>query len=127
MNKLQREMHEIEAAKLKEILLRAEGNLKTAADLLDMPKSTLSTTLQRKHPALLDYARRLRARRGNERGRPRLRSPAHDKKSVGSAWRKSKHCLAVAARELGIPASTLRDLLVRYDLPMKGKEKRRAG
>jgi transcriptional regulator with GAF, ATPase, and Fis domain len=125
MNKLQREMHEIEAAKLKEILLRAEGNLKVAAGLLDMPKSTLSTTLQRKHPTLLAYARRLRARKGNERGRPRAVNPAHDKKTVGTAWRKAKQVLAVAARDLGIPASTLRDLLIRYDLPMK--EKRRAG
>lgn len=121
MNKFKQSMREHEAKQMKDVLLLVSGNLKSASEILGMPKSTFSTALRRKHPKLLDYARSLRARQGNERGRPRNTDPAHNKKSVGTAWRRSKHCIAVAARDLSIPASTLRDLLIRYDLPVKKK------
>jgi len=116
LNKLQESVHEFEAQRIDAALTQANGNLRIAAEALGIPKSTLATILQRKHPVLLQKSRQLRAHCGNERGRPRSDNASHDMDAVLAAWSKSGEILAVAARDLKIPASTLRDLLVRYKI-----------
>jgi transcriptional regulator with GAF, ATPase, and Fis domain len=115
-NRLQNEMHEFEAAKIREALSRTDGNLKNTAEILDMPTTTLTSTLQRRHPKLLEYARTLRAKKGNERGRPRIEASERTKKAVKVAWRKADGILAEAARLLKLPASSTRELLIRYEM-----------
>lgn len=115
-------MHEFEAKKLGEALRTTSGSLRRAAELLEMPHSTLATLLQRKHPELLDKARALRAKNGNELGRPRDNKPEHSKRVVLAAWKKNGNVLSATARALDIPPSTLRDLLIRYGVPMKKKK-----
>lgn len=115
-NKLQNELHQFEAAKIREALARTDGNLKNAAEILDMPTTTLTSTLQRRHPKLLEYARTLRSKKGNERGRPRIESHERTRKAVRAAWRKGDEVLAEAARLLKLPASSTRELLIRYEI-----------
>ena len=115
-NKLQNEIYEFEAAKIREALSRAGGNLKNAAEILDMPTTTLTSTLQRRHSKLLEYARTLRSKKGNERGRPRIESHERTRKVVKAAWRKADGILAEAARLLSLPASSTRELLIRYEV-----------
>ncbi len=115
-NKLQKEMLEFEAAKIREALVSTGGNLKNASALLDMPPTTLTSTLQRRHPKLLEYARSLRERKGNGRGRPRIESHERTVRAVRSAWKKADGILAEAARLLKLPASSTRELLIRYEI-----------
>lgn len=121
MNTLQKAMLEVESSRIWDALVRQEGNVHRAADVLGVPKSTLMTRLKRYHGTLLDKARELRGRKGNARGRPRI--AGRTKRIVGSAWRKSGQSIAECARLLDLPESSVRDLLVRYDLPLKKKKK----
>lgn len=120
---LSEEMLKIERVKLKEAIVRENGNLKRAAETLGIPHSTLTSKLDRHHPDLQERARRLRAKKGNEsgRGRPRLQDKERSKKAVERALRKSGYCYAEAARILKIPASTVQMLVQRYDLPVGPK------
>ncbi len=115
-NRLQSDMHEFEASKIRDALTRTGGNLKNAAEILDMPTTTLTSTLQRRHPKLLEYARTLRSKKGNERGRPRIEGNTRTKKAVRVAWRKADGILAESARLLKLPASSTRELLIRYEI-----------
>lgn len=115
-NKLQEEMNAFESAKIRKALTKSDGNLKKAAAILSMPVTTLASALQRRHRDLIDFARNLRAKKGNARGRPRIEANARTKRAVKAAWGKSDGVLAEAARDLKLPASSTRQLLLRYGL-----------
>jgi len=121
---LKEEIRELEGLKFDEAITGAGGNLKAAAESLDMLSSTLSMSLQRHYPELLDKARELRREHGNVLGRPRSGNPKHSRDAVQDAWVWSKHTLSVAARNLGVPPSTFRDLMIRHGL---FKKRRRRG
>lgn len=118
---LQGEMQKVEAARLREAIIAESGNLARVADVLGMAKSTLTSKLVRNYEDLLEYARSLRDKRGEGRGRPRKRENERTRKAVTRAWTSSGRVYSVAAKELGIPASSCRELVHRYGLPAKPK------
>ncbi len=107
------DIHKLEAKSIREAISKTNGNLTHAAHILGFSRTSFSSILQTRHPKLLVVAESLRTKTGNLRGRPRSGKVEHSKKAIKDAWQKTKR-IASGARLLGIPASTFRDLLVRY-------------
>jgi DNA-binding protein Fis len=102
------------------IALRAGDGIQTrAANVLGVPRTTLQKWLERPElQELVTYAAKLRTDLAPpEQGRPFTMDASRTRAKVARAWRASGYRLTKAARALGIPRTSLRHLLYRYDLP----------
>jgi DNA-binding protein Fis len=110
MPSIERGAHALEAA---------HGIQDRAAAVLGIPRSTLQKWLSQGPLAeSWDYVRELRAQyapRG--RGRPWVLDDSRERSVVEEAWKASGFRLALAARMLDVPRTSLRHLLHRYGLP----------
>jgi DNA-binding NtrC family response regulator len=100
--------------------LEAEHGIQgRAAERLGIPRSTLQAWLTRGPLAeLQSYARQLRSQYAPQaQGRPWTMDGQRSREVVAQAWQASGYRLAPAAAALGIPRSSLRHLLHRYELP----------
>lgn len=114
---LQETLSEVESEHIRAAVVRGGGMLSDIAVDLGIPKSTLASKLKRNFPDLLALATSLREERGDGRGRPRQEKDMRSKPAVIAEWDKSGRQYSVCAAALGIPASTCRDLVMRYGLP----------
>lgn len=108
-----------ERERVRAALEAAHGIQEHAAAALGVSRTTLQTWLTRGPlTELREYARQLRVDYAPEaQGRPWTVDEARDRRAVEQAWIASGYRLAVAARLLGVPRSSLRHLLHRYELP----------
>jgi transcriptional regulator with GAF, ATPase, and Fis domain len=112
------EVLEFERKKLRKAIVAAKGSIGDAAKELDMAASTLNSKLNRHHPELQEYARKLREKNIGHRGRgrPRFTDANRTKKAVAKAWKESGGVYAECARLLGLAQSTVKQLVERYGL-----------
>lgn len=111
---LKDKMHAVRGKAIRDALVAEGGIIARSARRLEMSPSLLRYTIENHYPDLLVESQRLRRKRGNVRGRPRGDAPSE--KRVSAAWKKSRHVIAECARILRMPASTCRELLVRYGM-----------
>lgn len=96
----------------------AHGIHQRAAKALGVPRTTLQSWLSgplRELRAFVDELRAKHAPRGP--GRPWTVEETRTRAAVARAWKQSGYRLAVAARTLDLPRTSVRHLLHRYRLP----------
>lgn len=104
--------------KVRVALEAAHGIVDRAARELGIPRTTLQSWLAGPLSDLEGYVGELRARYAPDGpGRPWTVDDGRTRTAVARAWRASGYRLAVAARELELPRTSLRHLLHRYRLP----------
>jgi transcriptional regulator with GAF, ATPase, and Fis domain len=99
-------------------LSRAHGIVDRAARALGVPRTTLQNWLAGSMADLQAFAAALRAKYAPEGpGRPWTVDGMRTRVAVARAWKASGYRLAVAARILDVPRTSLRHLVHRYELP----------
>lgn len=108
-----------EQSEIRRALRAAKGKITDAAASLGMSPSLLGYKLRNTYPDLGSLAGDLREKNGQSRGRGRPRKPRRDgprsKAKIRAAWKKHGTYAGVA-RDLGIPASTVRSLVNEYGI-----------
>jgi DNA-binding NtrC family response regulator len=98
----------------------AHGIQERTAKVLGVPRTTLQNWLSPTGPFsdLREFAAKVRADAApRTQGRPWTTDDNRTRTAVASAWEASGYRLSAAARQLGIPRTSLRYLLHRYELP----------
>jgi transcriptional regulator with GAF, ATPase, and Fis domain len=113
-------------AAIRRALEATHGVLDHAARRLHVPRSTFQQWLSRPESAALAQlaAELRRAYAPPHQGRPFVVAENRSREAVARAWEASGFCLAVAARSLELPRTSLRHLLHRYGLPHRPSEGR---
>jgi transcriptional regulator with GAF, ATPase, and Fis domain len=112
-------LYDLDRKKIRAALKAAHGVQSRAAKTLGVPRTTLQKWLTagplRHWRRYVDNLRRGHAPRAH--GRPWKASRNRTRAAVARAWKAASHRLDPAARLLGIPRTSLRHLLHRYQLP----------
>jgi transcriptional regulator of acetoin/glycerol metabolism len=109
---------DIDRNAIKSALAAAHGIQQSAAEALGIPRSTLQKWLSGPLRDLRQYVTELREEHAPPgQGRPWKLARNRTRSAVARAWAASGYRLSIAARRLGIPRTSLRHLLYRYDLP----------
>ena len=99
-------------------LTQAHGIVDRAARALGVPRTTLQNWLAGSLSDLQRFAAALRAKYAPDGpGRPWTVDGTRSRGAVARAWKASGYRLAVAARILDVPRTSLRHLVHRYELP----------